>query len=812
MGFIKKMGITLIILISLPGFLQNSAIAAVEKLNLEKITICHVPPGNHDNAKTISVASSAVPSHLAHGDSNGACTDDFLVDARINRSYGIIGTVFDISAIIVSPDNAAASYEWLLSDGRSFTGENISVSFSETGFFEITLTATSGSGTTSVADVGVIVHNSTSMSPDILGLPNLLGDVNGDGEITLVDAHLAAKFVGRVNALSAEQQDAVDMDLSSVATFKDVGLIASAILGSSTLPNQLLTGQGAPGTVVTLVSPSLLNPEDFVEISFGGTQVQKPNRPIMGYVSFIVPFVGDAATPGLKEIKLLLNGTEASSYEFTVLEAEALPQDPAAEVALFLGELQSLLKINEALVSKQLNEYTISDLTRTTLLAAATAGRAKADEVIAQLLPLLSETGGGELAKAFFMTANANGLSEYRARVQKFNSALSGITNQTTDLQLVTALATISPDAVCDNLLPALCALKQSASLLDAGSGAVSFACDVLLAAGLGAAIFPGDGPLLEGALLSAWASACAPLEFAIDAAAVITGLVSNIDADLRLTASTNSPASGETAIITAALDVFGIDDICQIAGSKGASKVVDVLAERLVNRLIMRKITVRAMTQIFTQLGEKFLQKFLGLLESAAGSVITSSGIDSAILEFAQPYCEDIFGAELVMDASRVLTGPEPNEGTLSFLSDGTAEYSCPETPSSTDPLVVAFTAEKDICGVVEKKTINIKCATRDVTITMGDNGSLNDDIYEVRLDGVTILTTSSPVRSASVTESLVVGSIHQVQMLGRAAPDGIGTYYIRFSGAVVTSGDRLSGSDLVPGAAKNFIIKVLP
>ncbi|MEA3136448.1 MAG: large repetitive protein, partial [Thermoplasmata archaeon] len=41
-----------------------------------KVTICHVPPGNPGNAHTLSVGSSAVPAHLAHGDSLGACAED----------------------------------------------------------------------------------------------------------------------------------------------------------------------------------------------------------------------------------------------------------------------------------------------------------------------------------------------------------------------------------------------------------------------------------------------------------------------------------------------------------------------------------------------------------------------------------------------------------------------------------------------------------------------------------------------------------------------------------------------------------------
>jgi hypothetical protein len=38
-----------------------------------KVVICHHPPGNPDNAHTITVDQSAVPAHLAHGDTLGPC-------------------------------------------------------------------------------------------------------------------------------------------------------------------------------------------------------------------------------------------------------------------------------------------------------------------------------------------------------------------------------------------------------------------------------------------------------------------------------------------------------------------------------------------------------------------------------------------------------------------------------------------------------------------------------------------------------------------------------------------------------------------
>ena len=38
-----------------------------------KVDICHIPPGNPDNAHLINVSVNAIPAHLAHGDQLYTC-------------------------------------------------------------------------------------------------------------------------------------------------------------------------------------------------------------------------------------------------------------------------------------------------------------------------------------------------------------------------------------------------------------------------------------------------------------------------------------------------------------------------------------------------------------------------------------------------------------------------------------------------------------------------------------------------------------------------------------------------------------------
>ena len=61
------MGLVALMLAAAPAFAQDGG---------DKVTICHIPPGNPGNAHTISVGEAAVPAHLAHGDRRGPCVFD----------------------------------------------------------------------------------------------------------------------------------------------------------------------------------------------------------------------------------------------------------------------------------------------------------------------------------------------------------------------------------------------------------------------------------------------------------------------------------------------------------------------------------------------------------------------------------------------------------------------------------------------------------------------------------------------------------------------------------------------------------------
>lgn len=81
----------------------------------KKITICHIPPGNHDNSHTIQVSKSAKNAHLAHGDTLGECEDGDEDDDNATSTPDIIAPI--ISDVSSSAGTTTADIIWNTDEG-----------------------------------------------------------------------------------------------------------------------------------------------------------------------------------------------------------------------------------------------------------------------------------------------------------------------------------------------------------------------------------------------------------------------------------------------------------------------------------------------------------------------------------------------------------------------------------------------------------------------------------------------------------------------------------------------------------------------
>ena len=78
------------------------------------VTICHVPPGNSDNAHTITVGANAVAAHLAHGDLCGPCEeeDGLLLGGRSDGHQDECSADLDDSGEVGAADLAELLGAW----------------------------------------------------------------------------------------------------------------------------------------------------------------------------------------------------------------------------------------------------------------------------------------------------------------------------------------------------------------------------------------------------------------------------------------------------------------------------------------------------------------------------------------------------------------------------------------------------------------------------------------------------------------------------------------------------------------------------
>jgi hypothetical protein len=85
--------------------------------NLDKVTVCHIPPGNPTNPQEICVSANAVPAHLAHGDMLGSCSN--LPRAR----KAVPTTAVAEAAIGIYPNPSRGKFELRLSNQSAGTAD-----------------------------------------------------------------------------------------------------------------------------------------------------------------------------------------------------------------------------------------------------------------------------------------------------------------------------------------------------------------------------------------------------------------------------------------------------------------------------------------------------------------------------------------------------------------------------------------------------------------------------------------------------------------------------------------------------------------
>jgi len=726
-----------------------------------------------------------------------------------DRSTGVPATHFNLAGRVVQSSSTVDHWHWAITDGREFDASTISVSFQAPGVYGVTLTARDGNNNTAQTETGLQVFDPASQGPPGLGLPAQVGDVDGDGKITLKDAYLIAKHANGLAPLPPAATSAGDIDLDGQVKPSDAILLGQAVAAQQPLPSSLLPTHGAPGTRINVISPSLLDPTATIEIQVGQSAwVQQPLRPARGYSTFVIPLDVSKegsleVTPGPVQVNLRSNGIVIETFSFQVDTPAPLPANPKAELARLLADYLQILELNQAAMRQIIDASSLSNDEKELLLAAFNLAQQDVTTEVAQLRAVLDQPNADALAKLFFLYADANGYPAFRKSLTTFLALEAPALRAKLE-----ALSTLGPKASVDDILSTLCLIKGLAGQIDTGGQVLGWSCDALLVSALIAAAVPAAEEATP-ALLFSWATSCASTEAFLEVPLLIDSFLNKMDADLRFKAMPENPQPGENVNLRAEIELVGVDDLCAFSVGTGTDKLIEALAKEAVRRLLQKKLALRALSGIVNLLSPDVLKKLEERLSKAVGRTIDETAIGKSLEDLTNRLCDNFnAGAPILDDLSKIGMGPVPDVGTLTFPGDGSGLYMCPQSEAGAAGGVL-FTAKRKICGADKERQVTVACETHPVTITMGDNGNLLDDIFEVQIDGQTVLTSSIPVQTISTTIDLAPGD-YLVLMIGRAAPDGVGTYFISFSGASVIGGDPLSGIDLTPGVVKTFMIRV--
>jgi hypothetical protein len=210
--------------------------------------------------------------------------------------------------------------------------------------------------------------------------------------------------------------------------------------------------------------------------------------------------------------------------------------------------------------------------------------------------------------------------------------------------------------------------------------------------------------------------------------------------------------------------------------------------------------------------LRKRIVDAISGSITSITGAVLDAVGITDQIAALKNKWCSRLVGQSSIgvrIDELRTLEYTPTANGTLVLPQPGSDDPALfVAAPQLTGNGKVIVVATLEICGEFWGGFTELDLRGVNVQFCQGDNGSLLDDIFELRVDGVVLLAPSVPVVNVCGSLELTPGD-HTVVMIGRAAPDLIGTYFLSASPGQLI-GPPLSGSNLLAGTQLSWTLRI--
>ena len=669
---------------------------------IDVMSLAASPTGHLVNLSTGAPGGEAVPPPAAAV---------YAAIEVIGRSTASTGTPVTMSVKNVGAGDATIDrFEWTLPDGRTLNGEEVSVSFAEAGIHAVDVKAMSGPDVVAETSGAVAVFGAEGEPiPGLEWVPDKFGDVGKDGRLGLDDLLMAAQAAGGVRELDDEAYDAADMDLSGDIDVRDVRLIGQALLNEAELPSAMLEDFAYPAGVVSMVSPALLDPDADITVSVDGMQSSQLMRAILGYASFVVP----AALTGRDmkvDVVVEAGGVVVDRMKLHLKRPPDQPTVSAKEdVLAFFEELGQLIARQDA-NGARLYEETGGLSTEETeiVLGAAKAAVLELETATAELEALLSGEGGEELATVLQDSLYANGLAEFRASIRTAPEALEAQVTPAGRQAVPSALEMMD---VCEEFVPAICALKEARNGLATGSKVATGVCTAAELASL-VALVKTFG---VATAFAAWiVKVCTPVLVSLQLVNVVAEIVDTIDLDIRLSSDEHTLKGEQSATILSEVTVFGLGKTCGHLASEG-SKALDRKFIKLITKSLLKKSwQLNLLGRVFETFGAQ--KKLLKAVQSSVAFALSQANLDKTLAKAFGLLC-DYLGYEAA-DAGSFLGVPvdgsrfdlqATNGARLTPKNDGTGDYRlhCPAGFTGN----VKVSGRKDICDQVKKDEVAVYC-----------------------------------------------------------------------------------------------------
>jgi hypothetical protein len=736
----------------------------------------------------------------------------FVAEIAFDRASGVVGTVFSLDGSAANNSEPIAEWSWDFGDGQVGTGASVQHAYGEAGFFPVVVTATDARGDAVTASVLLAVFPAAGQPQVGIGgfpLPAVFGDVDGDGDLTLADCHLALRHARGLGALqTAAQILAADLDFDGEVEEEEAMLLAQAVAAGTPLPRRITPLGGPPGTGVNVISGALLDPEAIVQVQVGAAAPTTLFRPALGYGSFLVPF--DAAPSGIPQlagntiaIRILVDGEEQDSFDFALEDPAPIDGEPGQEVRELLDQIPLLFAALRPALSNYMDVVGATGDERAlleTFLLLAEQEYGTARPQFEEAFALLDD----ETRLRIHQVANANGLADALAEIRAYleTSQVQGSSGET--------------------LLQVLCDVPRIKELLEKADGVMGWVTNFVQVC----ALVPSPVQPVCAALVPVVVG----FGTVSDVSGIVLSLTPSPDYALLVTAEPSTLAAGEQAEIRTFVRLRGAEALCATGVGLALKTIQEQLLGILVKKMFKRVGGVKLAAKILErypldkrgELREKVLEQLKSTMSFLIGKALDKTGLNKLLGDVQSRVCARLQDAAgpgaftIALQNSNFLPPDPPDVGTLVPSAVGSTDpaiFTC--DPPDGENHTVTLMVDRAGCDATRRFTgrVNVECssAKANVKITIGDNGAALDDIYEARIDGVTVLTSSVPVTSISTTVQLAAGQ-HTLLLIGRAAPDFIGTYFMEIEGATVLSGPPLSGENLTAGTVFTYVIEVAP